>query len=72
VISIAEKPSPFSLNLRLKPDIARFHASLNASCRHRGARLRIGSKLGQHNTEIFGRTGLSEQDIETLQAQRVV
>jgi crotonobetainyl-CoA:carnitine CoA-transferase CaiB-like acyl-CoA transferase len=29
-------------------------------------------KLGQHNAEIFGRKGLSEQDIETLQAQRVV
>jgi crotonobetainyl-CoA:carnitine CoA-transferase CaiB-like acyl-CoA transferase len=28
--------------------------------------------LGQHNAEIFGRMGLSEQDIETLQAQRVV
>jgi crotonobetainyl-CoA:carnitine CoA-transferase CaiB-like acyl-CoA transferase len=32
----------------------------------------VAPKLGQHNAEIFGRKGLSEQDIETLQAQRVV
>jgi glutaryl-CoA transferase len=32
----------------------------------------VALKLGQHNAEIFGRKGLSEQDIETLQAQRVV
>ena len=37
--------------------------------------IRVGTvvpKLGQHNAEIFGRKGLSEQDIETLQAQCVV
>jgi hypothetical protein len=28
-------------------------------------------KLGQRNAEIFGRMGLNEQNIETLQAQRV-
>jgi crotonobetainyl-CoA:carnitine CoA-transferase CaiB-like acyl-CoA transferase len=32
----------------------------------------VAPKLGQHNAEIFGRKGLSEQDIETLQAQCVV
>jgi len=32
----------------------------------------VAPKLGQHNAEIFGRKGLSEQDIETQQAQRVV
>ena len=32
----------------------------------------VAPKLGQHNAEIFDRMRLSEQDIETLQAQRVV
>ena len=31
----------------------------------------VAPKLGQHNAEIFDRMRLSEQDIETLQAQRV-
>ena len=32
----------------------------------------VAPKLGQHNAEIFGRMGLSEQGIESLQDQRVV
>ena len=32
----------------------------------------VAPKLGQHNAEIFDRMRLSEQDIETLQGQRVV
>jgi hypothetical protein len=32
----------------------------------------VAPTLGQRNAEIFGRMRLSEQDIETLQAQRVV
>jgi hypothetical protein len=32
----------------------------------------VAPELGQHNAEIFGRKGLSERDIETLQAQRGV
>jgi hypothetical protein len=32
----------------------------------------VGPKLGRRNAEIFCRMGLGEQDIETLQAQRVV
>jgi crotonobetainyl-CoA:carnitine CoA-transferase CaiB-like acyl-CoA transferase len=32
----------------------------------------VALKVGQHNAEIFGRMGLSEQDIEMLQAYCVV
>src|ERR1700751_762063 len=32
----------------------------------------VAPKLGQRNAEIVGRKGLSQQDIETLQTQRVV
>jgi len=39
----------------------------------KGVRVRdVAPKLGQHNTEIFGRLGVSEAGIERLRAQGVV
>ena len=38
-----------------------------------GMRVRtVAPKLGQHNEEIFGRLGVTEAEIKTLQAQRIL
>jgi crotonobetainyl-CoA:carnitine CoA-transferase CaiB-like acyl-CoA transferase len=38
-----------------------------------GARVRnVTPKLGQHNTEIFGRLGVTEAEIEKLRTQGVI
>ena len=38
-----------------------------------GVRVRkVAPKLGQHNAEIFGRLGISENDVDELRAKRVL
>ena len=32
----------------------------------------VAPKLGQHNAEIFGRLGISENDVDELRAKRVL